>query len=86
MAVVDPPSIYPFAADQTSRKLVPFQGDIVMFSAPLVFRDKAQCATKTQSTRFTRGAGSGYSIGKHCNAVAEHLGSAEHDNITLKGH
>jgi hypothetical protein len=35
-----------------------------MFSAPLMFRDKAQCATN------------GYSIGKRCNAVAEHQGSA----------
>jgi hypothetical protein len=55
---------YLFAAEQTPRKLVPLQGDIVMFSAPLMFRDKAQCATN------------GYSIGKRCNAVAEHLGSA----------
>jgi hypothetical protein len=47
-----------------------------MFSAPLMFRDKAQCATKTQSTRFARGGGSGYSIGKRCNAVAGHQGSA----------
>ena len=47
-----------------------------MFSAPLKFRDKAQCATKTQSTRFARGAGSGCSIGKRCNAVAELQGSA----------
>jgi hypothetical protein len=53
-----------------------FQGDIVMFSSPLMFRDKAQCATKTQSTRFARGAGSGCSIGKRCNAVAGHQGSA----------
>ena len=35
-----------------------------MFSAPLMFRDKAQCAAN------------GYSIGKRCNAVAEHQGSA----------
>jgi hypothetical protein len=67
---------------------VPFQGNIVMFSAPLMFRDKAQCATKTQRTRFSqsiryahglgpaRGAGSGFSIGNRCNAVAEHQGSA----------
>jgi hypothetical protein len=59
-----------------------------MFSAPLMFRDKAQCATKTQSTRFSQsiryahglgpahGADSGCSIGKRCNAVAEHQGSA----------
>ena len=47
-----------------------------MFSAPLMFRNKAQCATKTQSTRSARGAGSGCSISKRCNAVAEHQGSA----------
>ena len=47
-----------------------------MFSAPLMFRNKAQCATKTQSTRSARGAGPGCSIGKRCNAVAEHQGSA----------
>ena len=35
-----------------------------MFSAPLMFRDKAQCATN------------GYSIGKRCNAVAGHQGNA----------
>ena len=35
-----------------------------MFSAPLMFRDKAQCA------------GNGYSIGKRCNAVAGHQGNA----------
>ena len=35
-----------------------------MFSAPLMFRDKAQCATN------------GCSIGKRCNAVAGHQGSA----------
>ena len=53
-----------------------FQGNLVMFSAPLKFRDKAQCATKTQCTRSARGAGSGCSIGKRCNAVARHQGSA----------
>jgi hypothetical protein len=47
-----------------------------MFSAPLMFRHKAQCATKTQSTRCARGVGSGCSIGKRCNAVAGHQGSA----------
>ena len=47
-----------------------------MFSAPLMFRNKAQCATKTQSTRSARGAGPGCSIGKRCNAVAGHQGSA----------
>ena len=35
-----------------------------MFSAPLMFRHKAQCATN------------GCSIGKRCNAVAGHQGSA----------
>jgi hypothetical protein len=35
-----------------------------MFSDPLLFRNKAQCATN------------GCSIGKRCNAVAEHQGSA----------
>ena len=35
-----------------------------MFSAPLMFRNKAQCATN------------GCSISKRCNAVAEHQGSA----------
>jgi hypothetical protein len=35
-----------------------------MFSAPLIFRDKAQCATN------------GCSISKSCNAVAEHQGNA----------
>ena len=35
-----------------------------MFSVPLMFRDKAQCATN------------GCSIGKRCNAVAGHQGSA----------
>ena len=44
--------------------MVPFQDDIVMFSAPLMFRNKAQCATN------------GCSISKRCNAVAEHQGSA----------
>ena len=53
-----------------------FQGDIVVFSVPPMFRDKAQCATKTQSTRAARGAGSGCSISKRCNAVAGHQGSA----------
>jgi hypothetical protein len=43
---------------------VPFQGNIVVFSAPLMFRDKAQWATN------------GFSIGKRCNAVARHQGSA----------
>ena len=47
-----------------------------MFSSPLMFRDKAQCAIKSQSTRCARGAGSGCSIGKRCNAVAGHQGSA----------
>ncbi len=47
-----------------------------MFSAPLMFRDKAQWATKTQSIRCAHGAGSGFSIGKRCNAVARHQGSA----------
>ena len=42
------------------------------FSAPVVFRNKAQCAGKIQSTRFARGAGSGGTLGKHCNAVAGH--------------
>ena len=41
-----------------------FEDDIVMFSAPLMFRDKAQCATN------------GCSIGKRCNAVAGHQGGA----------
>jgi len=44
--------------------LVPFQGDIVMFSAPLMFRDKARCATN------------GCSISKRCNVVVGHQGSA----------
>jgi len=43
---------------------VSFQDDIVMFSAPLMFRNKAQCATN------------GCSIGKRCNAVAGHQGGA----------
>ena len=47
-----------------------------MFSVPLMSRDKAQCATKTQSTRCARGAGSGCSISKRSNAVAGHQGSA----------
>ena len=64
---------------------MPFQGDIVMFSAPLIFRDKAQCATRTQSTRFSQsiryahgpaGPALAYSIGKCCNAAAGHQGSA----------
>jgi len=46
------------------KGLVPFQGYIVMFSAPLMFRDKAQCATN------------GSSISKRCNVVAGHQGSA----------
>jgi hypothetical protein len=44
--------------------MVSFLGNIVVFSDPLMFRDKAQCATN------------GCSIGKRCNAVAGYQGSA----------
>ena len=49
-----------------------FQHDNYGFSAPVVFRNKAQGAGKTQSTRFAHGAGSGRTLAKHCNAVAGH--------------
>ena len=42
------------------------------FSVPVVFRNKARCAGKAQSTRFARGAGSGRTLVKHRNAVAGH--------------
>ena len=42
------------------------------FSVPVVFRSKAQCAGKIQSTRFARGAGPGHTLVKHCNAAAGH--------------
>jgi hypothetical protein len=51
-------------------QLVPFQGDIVMFSAPLMFRNKAQCATN------------GCFISKRCNTVAGHQGSALRVNLS----
>jgi hypothetical protein len=44
--------------------MVSILGNNVVFSDPLMFRDKAQCATN------------GCSIGKCCNAVAGHQGSA----------
>ena len=43
---------------------MPVQGNIVIFSVPLMFRDKALRAAN------------GCSIGKRCNAVAGHQGSA----------
>jgi hypothetical protein len=41
-----------------------------------MFHNKAQCEGKTQSTRFARGAGSGRTLAKHCNAVVEHHSDA----------
>jgi hypothetical protein len=46
------------------------------FSVPVVFRSKALCAGKTQSTRFARGAGSGRTLVKHSNADAGHYRDA----------
>jgi hypothetical protein len=38
----------------------------------VVFRSKAHCEGKTQSTRCARGASFGYSLVEHCNAAAKH--------------
>ena len=50
---------------------MPVQGDIVMFSAPLMFRRKAQCAAN------------GCSISKRCNAVARHQRSAHRVKLSV---
>ena len=41
------------------------QPDNYGFSVPVVFRSKAPCAGKAQSTRFARGAGPGRTLVKH---------------------
>ena len=48
------------------------QHDNYGFSVPVVFRSKAQCEGKTQSTRFARGASFGHSLVEYCNAVVGH--------------
>jgi hypothetical protein len=44
------------------------QHDNYGFSVPVVFRSKTQCESKTQNTRFARGASFGQSLVEYRNA------------------
>ena len=59
-----------------------FQHDNYGFSVPVVFCSKTPCESKTQNTRFARGASFGQSLVEHCNAAARHHRDALRVNLS----